>query len=98
SIRNVSKAFGGLQAVNNVSFDVVDEHVVGIIGPNGSGKSTLINLITGITAADGGSVRLNGREIRGLRPHRIFGLGLGRTFQNTRIFPNLTVRQNVQIS
>lgn len=98
SVHNISKAFGGLQAVNNVSFDIAGEHVVGIIGPNGSGKSTLINLITGITPADGGSVLLNGREVCGMRPHKIFALGLNRTFQNTRIFPNLTVRQNVQIS
>ncbi len=96
-IRNVTMKFGGLVALNNVSFDVPAGGVVAVIGPNGSGKSTLFNVITGIVPAASGSVRLRGEELLGLKPHRILARGVARTFQNIRLFPTLPVLDNVLI-
>ena len=96
-VRNLRKSFSGLKAIKDVSFDVREGQILGIIGPNGSGKSTLVNLITGITSADHGRVVLNGQNICGLRPSEIVKRGLSRTFQSTRVFAGLSVRENLQI-
>ena len=92
---DVSRRFGGLNAVDRVSFSVEKGEIVGLIGPNGAGKTTLINLITGVHRSTGGSVRFEGRDITRLRPHRIARLGLARTFQIVQPFPKMTVVENV---
>ncbi len=96
-VRGVTVRFGGLTALNKVSFTVPAGGVVAVIGPNGSGKSTLFNVITGLVAAQDGSIRFEGADILGLRPHDILARGVARTFQNIRLFPNLTVLENVLI-
>ena len=93
--RGLSKRYGGLTANRDVSFDVGQGEIVGIIGPNGAGKSTLFDLITGFQSLDAGRVLLDGRDITGLRPDRIAALGVARTFQKLKPFPNLTVTENV---
>src|SRR5215475_10157765 len=93
--RGLSKRYGGLTANADVSFDVERGEIVGIIGPNGAGKSTLFDLITGFQPLDAGRVFLDGRDISGLRPDRIAALGVARTFQKLKPFPNLTVTENV---
>ena len=93
--RDVTKRFGGLVAVNGVSFDVTEHQVMGIIGPNGSGKSTMINMISGSFAPSAGSIQLNGRELAGQPAHKVARLGVGRTFQLVRLLPELSVTQNV---
>jgi branched-chain amino acid transport system ATP-binding protein len=90
--------FGGVIAVNEVSFDVRRGEVFGLIGPNGAGKTTLFNLVTGLTTPTGGRLRYEGRDITGLPPHRIAALGIARTFQNVRLFGELSARQNVMIA
>jgi ABC-type branched-subunit amino acid transport system ATPase component len=94
----VSKAFGGVQALSGASIDVARGAIAGLIGPNGSGKTTLFNVITGYTRADSGQVLLDGRAITNARPERVFGLGIGRTFQLTRIFPSMTVLENMLVA
>ncbi len=89
--------FGGLVALREVSLAVPAHSVLAVIGPNGSGKSTLFNAITGLVAADDGSIRFAGAEIVGLPPHIVLERGIARTFQNIRLFPNLTVLENVLI-
>ena len=96
-VRGVTVRFGGLVALNKVDVVVPAGGVVAVIGPNGSGKSTLFNVITGLVPAESGSIRFAGTEILGLPPHRILALGLARTFQNIRLFANLSVMQNVLI-
>jgi ABC-type branched-subunit amino acid transport system ATPase component len=96
-IDGLAKTFGGVRAVQDVSFALGDERVVGLIGPNGSGKSTLFDLISGVTRATSGAVSLRGRDISRLGSDSVFRLGMSRTFQNTRLFPRLTVRENVLI-
>ena len=93
-VAGVSKRFGGLKAVADVSFEVAVRSVVGLIGPNGAGKTTTFNLITGNHPVDAGTIRFEGQEITGLRPHRIVALGIARTFQNIRLFPQLTAVEN----
>src|SRR5271157_294197 len=95
-VRDLRKSFGGVVAVGGVSLTVETRQIVAVIGPNGAGKSTFFNLITGHLRPDAGRVLLGGRDITGLPPHRICGLGMGRSFQLTNIFPRLTVLQNVQ--
>lgn len=95
-VEGVSKRFGGLQAVDGVSFNVREGERHAIIGPNGAGKSTLFNLITGQFRPDRGRVVLDGVDITGRRPHHLSRLGIGRAFQITNIFPRLTVLQNLQ--
>ena len=95
-IQSLSKSFGGFRAVSAVSLFVETRQIVAVIGPNGAGKSTFFNLITGHLRPNGGRVLLDGRDVTGLPPHRICGLGMGRSFQLTNIFPRLTVLQNVQ--
>jgi len=94
-IIGLSKKFGGLRAVNNVSLRIKAGDIHAIIGPNGAGKTTLFNLINGMLRASSGTIRFDGRPIEGLRPNRIAMLGIGRTFQNIYLFPTLTVLENV---
>lgn len=94
-LQEVGKVFGGLQALRDVSFDVAEQQIFGLIGPNGAGKSTLFNVITGVYRPDAGSVAFNGEVISGLKPAQIAARGIGRTFQNIRLFKSMTVEQNV---
>jgi branched-chain amino acid transport system ATP-binding protein len=96
-VRNVSKTFGGLTAVDGVSFGLEQGQILGLVGPNGSGKSTMLNLLSGVYEADGGSVTLNGRSLSGLAPNAIASAGLARTFQNLQIFHGLSVGENVLV-
>jgi ABC-type branched-subunit amino acid transport system ATPase component len=91
------KDFGGLQAVQGVDLTVTDGEIVGLIGPNGSGKTTLFNLVTGLLPASGGRVVFGGRDVLGLAPHAITRLGLARTFQNQRLFNQMTLLENVLV-
>ncbi len=93
----LTRRFGGLTAVDNVSGEVREGELVGLIGPNGAGKTTLFNLISGFTPPSGGEARFRGRRLNGMRPARICRLGIGRTFQNLRVFPNMTVFDNVAV-
>ncbi|WP_218578643.1 branched-chain amino acid ABC transporter ATP-binding protein/permease [Vineibacter terrae] len=94
-LEGVSRAFGGLRAIDNVSLAVEEGTVHGIIGPNGAGKTTLFNVINGFLQPDSGTIRFDGRDIVGLRPNRICRAGIGRTFQIVRAFPRMTVLENV---
>ncbi len=96
-VANLSKHFGGLKAVNNLSFQVQAGKISGIIGPNGAGKTTVFNCLTGIYPLTGGEIRFLGDRIENLRPFQVAHRGLVKTFQANRIFPELTVWQNVQI-
>jgi branched-chain amino acid transport system ATP-binding protein len=95
SVRGLSKRFGGIHAVANVSFDVRRGEILGLIGPNGSGKSTLFNCILGQLSPDGGTVEVNGTDVSGLRASRLSRLGVGRTFQQLSVFPKMSVLDNV---
>lgn len=96
-VKGLTKAFGGLQAVKDLSFELEKGEILGIIGPNGAGKTTLFNLITGFYHPDAGTVLFKGDNIAGLRPHQMCKRGLARTFQITQPFANLTVLENVKI-
>jgi branched-chain amino acid transport system ATP-binding protein len=96
-VEAVSKAFAGVQAVRDVSFEVSPGAVLGIMGPNGSGKTTLFNLISGAIRPDRGRVRVGGVDVAGLPPHRVCRHGVARTFQHVRPFPGLTVLDNVLV-
>ena len=96
--RGVTRRFGGLVALDNIDLDVPAGIAQAIIGPNGSGKTTLLNALSGASHADAGSIRIGGQEIFRLKPHRIARLGLARTFQNIRIFDNLSVLENVKVA
>jgi branched-chain amino acid transport system ATP-binding protein len=95
SLDGVSRRFGGLNAVDRVSFDIAKGEIVGLIGPNGAGKTTLINLITGVHPATAGRVRFEGRDTTRMPPHHIARLGLARTFQVVQPFPKMSVMENV---
>jgi branched-chain amino acid transport system ATP-binding protein len=95
SVTGLTKSFGGLTAVNDVSFDLAEGSIMGLIGPNGAGKTTVFNLITGIYRPDKGGIRFKGSPIVGLPTHRIVSLGVARTFQTIRLFQNLSVLENV---
>ncbi|WP_029007700.1 ABC transporter ATP-binding protein [Azospirillum halopraeferens] len=95
-VRDLARAFGGVQAVDGVSFALGAGELLALIGPNGAGKSTCFNLLNGQLRPDRGSIRLDGRELAGLPPRRIWRLGVGRTFQITATFASMTVRENVQ--
>jgi len=97
-VRNVSRHFGGLKAIAECDFSVTEGHAHGIIGPNGAGKTTLFNLITGIYKPTAGGIVFAGDRLDGLRPSRIALKGIGRTFQNIRLFKQLTVLENVRIA
>ncbi len=94
-VRDLSKRFGGIHAVEGVSFEVNEGEILGIIGPNGSGKSTLFNCILGQLNPTSGEVRLDGRAVTGMRPCDLNKLGVSRTFQLLQVFPQLTVRENL---
>ena len=96
-VQNVTKRFGGVTAVQGVSLSLEEGRIHGLIGPNGSGKTTLFNCITGVERPDDGQIRLRGQRIDGLPPHRVFHLGLGRTFQIIRVFPELTALENLLV-
>ncbi len=96
-VKNVSKRFGGLWAVKNVSFSIAENEIIGLIGPNGAGKTTLFNLISGYFPPNEGQVLLNGEVISNLPAHKICQKGLARTFQLVRPFPDLTVLDNVAV-
>lgn len=96
-VRNLTKRFGGLVAVGGVTFTVQPAEILSIIGPNGAGKTTLFNLLTGIYEPSDGTVELEGRGLNRLKPHQIIEAGLARTFQNIRLFANMTVLENVMV-
>jgi branched-chain amino acid transport system ATP-binding protein len=96
NVIRVSKAYGGVQAVRDVSFSVAPGEMVAIIGPNGAGKTTCFNMLNGQLVPDSGEIRLGSTSLVGLPPHRIWRLGVGRTFQVTATFGSMTVRENVQ--
>lgn len=94
----ISKNFGGVKAVSQVSLEIGEGDVLGLIGPNGAGKSTLINLITGLLTPDVGKIFLSNLDITSQKPYQRARLGLARTFQNLRIYPNLSVGQNIEVA
>ena len=96
-VEGLTARFGGLTAVNGVTFSVDEGTIVGLIGPNGAGKTTCFNLITGFLPPSGGRIRFAGRSLTGLPPHRIARAGVARTFQKTSLFPRLSVHENVMI-
>jgi len=96
-VERVTKSFGGVRAVSEVSFSVGEGELIGVMGPNGSGKTTLFNLITGTLRPDAGQIRLEGHDITGWKPHRVCGAGIARTFQLVRPFPGLTALDNVRV-
>jgi branched-chain amino acid transport system ATP-binding protein len=95
-VRGLSKSFGGFRAVSDVDLAVAEGEIAAVIGPNGAGKSTLFNLMTGHLQPTAGRVLVNGRDVTGVAPHKICGMGLGRSFQRTNIFPKLAVLENVR--
>jgi branched-chain amino acid transport system ATP-binding protein len=97
-VHGLSRSFGGLRAVNDVTFAVPERSIVALIGPNGAGKTTCFNLVAGVYRPDAGTVRLGGRDITGLRPDAACHAGIGRTFQIVRPFAALSVQQNVAIA
>lgn len=96
--RKVTKSFGGLKANSEINFGIEEGEIVAIIGPNGSGKTTFYNVITGITPATSGQVLFRGRNITHMHPEQITKLGMARTFQNIRLFGNMTVAENIVIA
>ena len=97
-VKNLTKHFGGLTAVGDVTLELNEGELVGLIGPNGAGKTTLFNLLTGVYEPSEGTVTLDGHLLNGKAPYKIASLGLGRTFQNIRLFKDLTVLENVLIA
>jgi branched-chain amino acid transport system ATP-binding protein len=93
----IAKRFGGVQALSEVSFSIGRQQVYGLIGPNGAGKTTLFNVLTGIYEPDGGAFAFDGRSLAGLKAHQVATAGIGRTFQNIRLFVNLSALENVMI-
>jgi branched-chain amino acid transport system ATP-binding protein len=96
--KDVTKHFGGIKAVEGVSFRIKENSIASIIGPNGAGKTTLFNCLTGITKPSGGQINFRDKDISGLPPHEVAKLGIARTFQNIRIFPDMTVLENVMVA
>jgi ABC-type branched-subunit amino acid transport system ATPase component len=94
-VKDVTKRFGGVTAVNRCSLSITPGKIHGLIGPNGSGKTTLFNCITGLEHPQGGEIRFKGRRIDGLKPHQVARRGIGRTFQIIRVFPQLTAMENL---
>jgi branched-chain amino acid transport system ATP-binding protein len=93
----LSKSFGGLHVLQDVNFTVPEGSIFGLIGPNGAGKTTVFNLVTGLLQPSGGGIVFNGRDLRGVAPHRITELGIARTFQNIRVFKEMTLLENVVV-
>ncbi len=98
SLREISMHFGGLKALDRVSFDLHEGEILGLIGPNGAGKTTCFNTVSGVYRPTSGEIRFRGKRTDGLPPHRMAALGIGRTFQIVRPFPNLTVLENVIVA
>ncbi len=98
SVRDLSKAYGGVQAVRNMSFDLATGELLALIGPNGAGKTTCFNMVGGQIRPDHGTIKFQGRDIAGRTPRQIWRLGVGRTFQITATFASMTVRENVQMA
>lgn len=96
-VNGVSKYFGGLAALDDVSLQIHAGEIYGLIGPNGAGKTTLFNVLTGLYRADAGHISLHGARISGLKPNQVVALGLARTFQNIRLFANMTAIENVMV-
>lgn len=96
-VKNVSKNFGGLRAINRLSFKVKQGLIFSIIGPNGAGKTTAINLITGIYPPTSGDIFFEGRDLFKKRPYQLAGMGIARTFQNIQVFDHMTVRENIMV-
>src|SRR5579863_9017390 len=96
SVRGISKSFGGVRAVDDVSFDVSAGQIVALIGPNGAGKSTCFNVVNGQVKPNAGRVSFGNDDITGWEPRDIWGLGVGRTFQITQTYGSMTVLENVQ--
>ena len=97
-LNGLSKTFGGVKAVNNISLRIEAKEVRGLIGPNGAGKSTLVNLISGLLKQSAGSLKLDGTLLDGLAAPKRAQMGIGRTFQNLRVFASLTVQQNIEVA
>jgi len=97
-VDQLRKGFGGVQALDGVDFHIDPHEIVSVIGPNGAGKTSFFNTITGYFPPDSGSIKFNGLDIGGHQPHEITELGIARTFQNVRLFPNMTVLENVMVS
>ncbi len=97
-VDNLCKNFGGVQAVNGLNFEINEGEIFGLIGPNGSGKSTTINVICGLYQPSEGSIFLNGKKINGFKPNQCVDMGISRTFQNIRLFGDLTVWQNLWVA
>jgi branched-chain amino acid transport system ATP-binding protein len=97
-VRNLSKHFGGVKAVNGLSFDVHNGEILGLIGPNGAGKTTVFNMISGAFAPTSGEIIYKGRQIAGLKPHKIANMRVVRTFQQTSLFPGLTVLEHMTVA
>lgn len=97
-VRELTKHFGGIRAIEDISFKIKEGEIVSIIGPNGAGKTTLFNCLTGITTPTKGNIYFMDKEISKLPPHKIAELGIARTFQNIRLFPTMTVIENVMVS
>jgi neutral amino acid transport system ATP-binding protein len=97
-VRDISKSFGGIHALSACSMSVEQGSITGLIGPNGSGKTTLFNVMTGYERVDGGKVHFKARDITNTSPDKVFRLGIGRTFQLTRIFPRMTVLENMHVA
>lgn len=97
-VREVSRAFGGVKAVNSLSFDVRQGEILGLIGPNGAGKTTVFNLISGIQHPDSGTITLGGRQIAGLRPDQVCAAGIARTFQTASFLPGMSTYANVELA
>jgi branched-chain amino acid transport system ATP-binding protein len=96
-VTGLTKNFGGLQAIRDLSFEVHPKEILGLIGPNGAGKSTAFDLISGLQRANGGEVEFKGQAITGLKPHSIARIGISRTFQKIRIFKSMTVKENILV-
>lgn len=96
-LQQVSKRFGGIHALKNVSLQVHSGEILGLIGPNGAGKTTLFNILTGIYVPSSGEIEFDSRSMLGMKPHQVLKLGIARTFQNIRLFPNMTALENVMV-
>ena len=97
-VQNISKEFDGIKAVDSLSVEIGENAIVALIGPNGSGKTTAINITSGFLRADGGKIFFDGKEISSLSPYKISKHGIGRTFQNIRLFPQISVLDNVMLA
>src|SRR6201995_4372910 len=97
AVRDISVVFGGIVALNGVSFNMHQGQILGLIGPNGAGKTTLFNCLSRLYQPSSGDILMEGRSILSRPPHRIAEIGIGRTFQNVALFPNLSVLDNVRI-